>query len=137
MTTMAITMQCIDGRRIKDCIDTLPEEDQRSICAIIGKGIAALHKQDIVHGDLTTSNLILHQNRVYFIDFGLGEKTGDLEKRGVDLHLLMEAFTAAHPEERLFSWVLAAYEKQVSWGLAVKKKVAEIAERGRYVERGK
>ena len=135
MTAMAITMQCIDGQRIKDCIDDLSENEQRRICVLIGESIAALHKQEIVHGDLTTSNLIMAQNRVYFIDFGLGEKSSDIEKRGVDLHLLMEAFTAAHAEGRLFAWVMAAYVQRVPWGPAVKKKVAEIAGRGRYVER--
>jgi len=136
MTTTTITMEWVDGRRVKDCIDDIPEEDQRSICEHIGQGIAGLHRQEIVHGDITTSNLIVTQEKVYFIDFGLGEKAGDFEKRGVDLHILLEAFTAAHAEERLFSWVFAAYEKNVPWGERVQHKLAEIEERGRYRERG-
>ena len=136
MATTTITMEWVDGRRVKDCIDGLPEDNQRSICEHIGWGIAGLHKQEVVHGDITTSNLIIAKEKVYFIDFGLGEKVDNLEKRGVDLHILLEAFTAAHAEERLFSWVLSAYKKNVPWGKKVQHKLAEIGERGRYMERG-
>lgn len=135
LSAMAITMEYVAGQRVKDCIDDLDEQEQYRWCQKIGRGVAGLHRQDIVHGDITTSNLIMSRGRVYFIDFGLGEKSSSTEDRGVDLHLLMEAFTAAHHHPELFSWVMEAYEKEVPWGPEVRRTVADIAERGRYVVR--
>ncbi|MGC9554219.1 MAG: KEOPS complex kinase/ATPase Bud32 [Thermoplasmatota archaeon] len=135
LSAAAITMEYVAGRRVKDCIDALDEPEQQRICQKIGEGVAGLHRQDIVHGDITTSNLIMSRGRMYFIDFGLGEKSSAMEDRGVDLHLLMEAFAAAHRHPDLFFWVMEAYEAAVPWGREVQRKVADIAERGRYVVR--
>ncbi len=130
-----IFMQYIDGQRIKDAIDEMDEKMQKKICGEIGKSIANLHKNGIIHGDITTSNMIWMNERLYFIDFGLGMKSMENEDRGVDLHLLMEAFKAAHENEELFNWVFDAYEKNFEWADEVRKKVREIAERGRYMVR--
>jgi len=130
-----ITMQYLNGKRIKDCIDDMDSKEQRKVCKKIGEGISYIHKRGIVHGDITTSNLILYRGKIYFIDFGLGEKSSEREKQGVDLHLLMEAFKAAHENEELFNWVFEAYEKNFEWAMEVRKKVREIAERGRYMVR--
>jgi len=132
---MKITMQYLDGKRIKDCIDDMDSREQRKTCRKIGEGIARIHKSGIVHGDITTSNLILWRDKIYFIDFGLGEKSNEREKQGVDLHLLMEAFKAAHENQELFNWVFDAYEKNFEWAGEVRKKVEEIAGRGRYMVR--
>lgn len=128
-----IFMQYIDGERIKDVIDGMEEEMQRKICEEIGKSIASLHKNGIIHGDITTSNMIWMNDRLYFIDFGLGMKSRENEDRGVDLHLLMEAFKAAHKNKNLFKWVFEAYKKNFEESKEVIKKVDEIARRGRYM----
>ena len=136
LSDMTITMQYLEGRRVKDCIDEMEGREQRGICEKIGEGIASIHRNGIVHGDITTSNIIIHMGKTYFIDFGLGEKSSEREKQGVDLHLLMEAFKAAHENEELFNWVFDSYEKNFEGASEVIKKVEEIAERGRYVVRG-
>ena len=87
-----IVMQYIEVERLKDVIDTKSKEWQKKICYMIGKSIANLHKNSIIHGDLTTSNMIYKNGKLYFIDFGLGSKSKEIEDMGVDLHLLMEAF---------------------------------------------
>ncbi|KAA0001702.1 MAG: Kae1-associated serine/threonine protein kinase [Thermoplasmata archaeon] len=132
---MEITMQYIHGKRIKDYLDTMNESDQKEICKKIGESVAFLHKNGIIHGDITTSNLILANEKIYFIDFGLGEKSNSIEKRGVDMHLLMEALKAAHINKQLFEWILKEYEKHVEDGNEVIKKIKEIEKRGRYMVR--
>ena len=69
-----ITMEYVEGKRIKDILNVLTEKERKMICNKIGVSIAKLHNNDIIHGDLTTSNLIFFDNRIYFIDFGLGEQ---------------------------------------------------------------
>jgi Kae1-associated kinase Bud32 len=131
---MEITMEYIEGIRIKDCIDKIDKNRQKKVCKRIGESIALLHEHGIIHGDITTSNLILAHEKIYFIDFGLGENSRDIEKRGVDMHLLMEAFKAAHINKDLFMWVSEEYE-HCSEGSDVLKKVKEIEKRGRYMVR--
>ncbi|HDN96294.1 MAG: Kae1-associated kinase Bud32 [Thermoplasmata archaeon] len=130
-----IVMQYIEGERLKDVIDMKSKEWQKKICYMIGKSIANLHKNSIIHGDLTTSNMIYKNGKLYFIDFGLGSKSKEIEDMGVDLHLLMEAFKSAHRNEALFEWVTEAYMKNFENGKKVLKKVEEIAKRGRYMRR--
>ncbi len=130
---MAITMQFLDGRRVKDVIDGLGGEEQRSLCRSIGSAAGRLHRGGIVHGDLTTSNIIVHGECIYFIDFGLGEKSDGVEQRAVDMHLLMEALTAAHENPRLYGWVMEGYTSMSPDAEAVRRTVDDIAARGRYV----
>jgi Kae1-associated kinase Bud32 len=130
-----IVMQYLYGERIKDVIDSKNEQWQRKICREIGRSIANLHKNGIIHGDITTSNMIWMHKKLYFIDFGLGMKSTENEDRGVDLHLLMEAFKAAHKNKNLFQWVLETYEENFDEAKEVIKKVEEIARRGRYMRK--
>jgi TP53 regulating kinase and related kinases len=130
----AITMEYLAGRRVKDILNSLEESERRSICLKIGESIARLHNHDIIHGDITTSNMILFYDRIYFIDFGLGCKNNELEAKGVDLHVLMEAFTSTHSKyPRCFEYVLEGYTKHFHGDAsAVLKKIEEIVRRGRY-----
>lgn len=130
-----IVMEYVNGERLKDVLDVKSEEEQKEICYKIGENIANLHLQGIIHGDITTSNMILKDGRIYFIDFGLGMKSEEIEDKGVDLHLLMEAFKAAHRNEKLFSWVIEAYGNFSDESKEVEKKIKEIERRGRYMRR--
>lgn len=60
-----------------------------------------LHDCDIVHGDLTTSNIMLRdENNSYnpiLIDFGLGMLKPTVEDKAVDLYVLERAFVSSHP----------------------------------------
>ncbi len=130
-----IVMQYLNGERIKDVIDSKSQQWQRKICREIGRSIANLHKNGIIHGDITTSNMIWVHEKLYFIDFGLGMRSTEIEDRGVDLHLLMEAFKAAHKNKNLFEWVLESYKENFDEAKEVIKKVDEIARRGRYMRK--
>ena len=129
-----LTMQYLNGKRIKDIINDLDESKRKEICIKIGESIAKLHNYDIIHGDITTSNMILLDDRIYFIDFGLGNKCDEIEARGVDLHVLMEAFESTHSKyPQCFKYVLEGYKKEYSSNAnAVINKIDDIVRRGRY-----
>lgn len=129
-----ITMEYLRGKRIKDILNSLDESERNRLCFMIGENIARLHNHDIVHGDITTSNMILFEDRIHFIDFGLGSKNSEVEAKGVDLHVLMEAFDSTHSTHPpCFQHVLEGYKKQFKGDASsVKRKIDDIVRRGRY-----
>lgn len=134
LTKGIITMEYIIGKRVKDILNSLTESERRLICCKIGESIARFHNHDIIHGDITTSNMILYDNRIYFIDFGLGGINSELEAKGVDLHVLMEAFGSTHSQHpHCFKYVWEGYTKRYRGdAAAVSEKIEEIVRRGRY-----
>jgi len=131
-----IVMEEIPGMRVKDALESLPSEKAEGVCRKIGEIAARLHANDIVHGDLTTSNMLLDDDRIVVIDFSLGSKTSELEDKGVDMHLLEEAFHSAHyKRSELYEAVKDAYVRAYPAGVAVLKKVEEIEKRGRYTRK--
>lgn len=128
-----IMMEFIQGERIKEALYQADFEKQKSLCIDIGKSVGSLHKNHLIHGDLTTSNMILMDGRIYFIDFSLGGKSKEIEAKGVDLHLLSEAFESTHSEIlEMFDYVLEGYKSEYRDADLVMKKVKEIEKRGRY-----
>src|SRR3989344_5659860 len=93
---MKIVMEHIKGYLLKDIINSLDNRKLKEILINVGTQIALLHDNDIIHGDLTTSNMILKDNKVYFIDFGLGFISNKIEDKAVDLHLLKQALQSKH-----------------------------------------
>ena len=131
-----IVMEEIPGMRVKDALEELPKEKAEEICRKIGEIAAKLHANDIVHGDLTTSNMLLNGDRIVVIDFSLGSKTTELEDKGVDMHLLEEAFHSAHyKRSELYETVKNSYVRAYPGGAEVLKKVKEIEKRGRYTRK--
>ncbi len=129
-----ITMEYLSGKRIKDILNSLPASEQARICRMIGDSIARLHNHDIIHGDITTSNMILLDGRIHLIDFGLGSINNEVEAKGVDLHVLMEAFESTHSRfPECFAHVFEGYTKQYHGDASVvKDKIDDIVRRGRY-----
>jgi len=126
-------MQEIEGPRAKDALASADEAEVRRICQDIGRMVARLHANGMTHGDLTTSNMILQDGRVWFIDLSLGVKAASLEEMGVDLHLLREAFQSAH-SDMMYAYDIIAetYAGEFQGGREVLAKVKDIEERGRY-----
>lgn len=95
--TNKILMPFIKGKKLSENLENL---DYKQICKIVGNQIAKLHDADIIHGDLTTSNMIYVNNdkneQVIFIDFGLGFISNRIEDKAVDLHLIKQALEAKH-----------------------------------------
>lgn len=102
----------------------------------VGRLVGVLHANDIVHGDLTTSNILVdtEKDEVHFIDFGLAEKTAEIENKGVDLHVFAEAFESTHSSlmSLLDDFHDGYREGNPDEGEDVIIRAREIAKRGRY-----
>ena len=103
-----IYLEFIEGKTAKEMLDTLSPEEALGLANAIGKNFALMHNCDIVHGDLTTSNMIIRPNgelvclsfhsfMKVFIDFGLSYFSPDAEDKAVDLYVLERAFKSTHP----------------------------------------
>jgi TP53 regulating kinase-like protein len=127
-----IIMQEIPGKPIND----LSESKIVELSKEIGKLVGMLHKNGIMHGDLTTSNFILFQNTVYVIDFGLSQNSIKPEDHAVDLRLIKEILNSAHAKIMEPAWknFLIGYRSIVGNANYVKitKLVLDIESRGRY-----
>lgn len=133
-----IIMDFIEGKQLKQLLNEVSEKDRQQLCRKIGELIGKLHKHGIVHGDLTTSNMIQSSNgKIFFVDFGLGEKTKELEALGVDLHLMKRALQSTHFKfaEECFKNVIEGYSSVLDAGTVknVLDKIREIERRGRYI----
>lgn len=125
-----LVIQKIEGKLAKDVLEKL---DYRKLCAEIGKKIAILHNNSIIHGDLTTSNMILNKE-VYFIDFGLSFFSEKAEDRAVDLHLLKEGLESKHYKawKECFKSALSSYKKEARKSRETLERLEIVEKRGRY-----
>lgn len=134
---MQIVMQYIKGKAVKEILEDLNSDSRNELCKKIGEQIGSLHREGIIHGDLTTSNMIRAENdQIYFIDFGLGEYNTSPEARGTDLHLLHRTLKSTHftVSEESFQAILNGYKEEMGNGASEAiKRVKEIERRGRYV----
>ena len=139
LTSSMIVMEFVEGKRLKEVLDHLPSEERRRLCRYVGILVGRLHKSGIIHGDLTTSNMILTpEGRIVFIDFGLSEQSFELENRGVDLHLMKRALLSTHFKhaEECFESIINGYMEVMGEETEeVLNKVKEIEKRGRYVSK--
>jgi len=138
----SITMEFVEGEQIKQILNKSPQEKRIKLCVAIGELIGKLHVHGLIHGDLTTSNMILTpKGKIFFVDFGLGEKNSEIEAQGVDLHLMKRALQSTHYQfwEECFKAVLSGYSTILGVEAAEKVygKIKEIERRGRYVEERK
>jgi TP53 regulating kinase-like protein len=133
-----VVMEYIEGNQVKHLLNQISEKERKNLCFKIGQEIAKLHMFGVIHGDLTTSNMIMTcKRKVFFVDFGLGEKNGELEAKGVDLHLMKRALQSTHYRfaESCFECVIEGY-RDVAGAETLKSvldKVKQIERRGRYV----
>jgi TP53 regulating kinase-like protein len=133
-----IVMEYVEGERIREIVDALGDEERRELFRLIGRTAGRMHGAGVIHGDLTTSNMIRSGERVVFIDFGLGEVSWEVESRGVDLNLMYRMLTSTHYRhtEELFKAFKEGYEEGLgSEAEEALTRMEEIGRRGRYVER--
>ena len=122
-----LKMEHIKGDKLKDVIS--PELSRK-----VGEMVGKLHKGGIVHGDLTTSNMILVDGEICLIDFGLSFYERSVEAQGVDVHVYFQTLESTHdrPEE-LIEAFRAGYIQLYPGGESVLERVKEIKARGRYL----
>jgi len=128
----SIIMQAISGTPIHD----LPDKEIVRLSKQIGRLVGIMHKNGIMHGDLTTSNFISYKNRVFAIDFGLSQRTNKPEDFAVDLRLIKEILNSAHAKIMKQSWknFLLGYSGIIGNAkcLQILELVSIIESRGRY-----
>ncbi len=124
--TDEIIMEYVEGKTVRE----LFLSGDTSCAEAVGEGIRKLHNAGIVHNDLTTSNLIVANREVCFIDFGLAQASTSLEDRAVDLAVLKHMLSSTHYSifESVWPRILKGYgaEKRL------KAKIAEIESRAKY-----
>jgi len=135
---------------INDLMKEKRENDLEKLCSKIGSVVAKIHSNGVIHGDITTSNiLVVNQHSqngdnahngdnsgdvdIVMIDFGLSFGEGTPEDKGVDLYVLERAFLSTHPNtEHLFAHILSSYKTMVGKQSGeIIKKFEEIRMRGR------
>lgn len=127
-----IYLQLIKGKLVRD----LPLNKIIKMCTEIGKIVGTLHKNGIMHGDLTTSNFILSDQGLVILDFGLSQKTDKIDDYAIDLRLFKEVLNSAHAQIVEDAWVsfVLGYRKILGNMLTEKvlSHVSVIEKRGRY-----
>ncbi len=128
-----LKIKYIKGKLLKNL---LKDSNCIKLSKEIGEKIAILHNNDIIHHDLTTSNMILEKekNEIFFIDFGLSFFSTKIEDRAVDLHLLKEALESKHSKiwEKCYKAALGSYTKKAKDSKEVIKRLEVVEKRGRY-----
>jgi Kae1-associated kinase Bud32 len=131
-----IIMEFVEGERLKEFFNN--SNERREVAELLGKNVGSLHLNRIVHGDLTTSNMILRENKIIFIDFGLGSFSNRVEDFATDLSVFKEAVKSTHfryLEEIWNSFIKGYKQTNPNWD-KVLKALEDIEKRGRYVKRG-
>jgi TP53 regulating kinase and related kinases len=130
-----IVMAEIEGPRLKSLLQS-PDVDPADISRAFGSAVGRLHSVGIMHGDLTTSNVIVNDSGVHLIDFGLALRSFKVEDHAVDLRLIKETLMGAHSEiaAAVLKSFFEGYSSVVGEKRAkeVSRKLTEIERRGRY-----
>jgi Kae1-associated kinase Bud32 len=119
-----IIMTFIKGKLLKDVINK-----NKELCFIAGQKIKKIHEQGIIHGDLTTSNIIYNGVELYFIDFGLGFFSKKIEDKATDLIVFKKTFNATHSNlKNGWDLVLQGYNPEKE----LVERMAKVEKRARY-----
>ncbi|XP_021373529.1 TP53-regulating kinase-like [Mizuhopecten yessoensis] len=147
MVNSSIYMEEVqDSQTVRDYIMNIQQEipDINSAMTVleplgkkIGEILGVMHKNNIIHGDLTSSNMLVKGQpssfNIVMIDFGLSHFENMAEDKGVDLYVLERALLSTHPNtERVFQVILDAYCVTNKDGAKdVLNKLEEVRMRGR------
>jgi len=136
IASSTLVMEYVEGTRVKDLVGFLPPDELDRVFSDFGRNTAKLHGAGIMHGDLTTANVVRRGKELVFIDFGLSVKTSRIEDHAVDLRLIKETIAGAHPA--VAAEALEAFNKGYALvtgperSRAVLKQLQNIERRGRY-----
>lgn len=122
-----IEMEFLDGPQLKEILD-----DEISWAERVGEYLGRMHEMDIIHGDLTTSNMIVRDGTLHFIDFGLSFTSPDIEHKAVDIHLFKQALESKHHTifEKAYRQFVRGYRSSQS-AEAVLDRLKIVERRGR------
>lgn len=146
-------MERIIGKTLKEILYKVYDKDGAihypefciELANKVGKSIAIMHDAEVVHGDLTTSNIMvevgegqeltaanLADANVVFIDFGLGAMQAIVEDKAVDLYVLERAFLSTHPDsDNIVATAIESYRSTSKKGKEILNKLEKVRQRGR------
>jgi Kae1-associated kinase Bud32 len=132
-----LRMAHIPGVQVKREIQDLTPNEREGLFRLIGGLAGRLHRNHIIHGDLTTSNMIHSGDRVFLIDFGLGEISEAVEAKGTDLLVFKKSLRSTHHEheDECLGAFMEGYKEEYPGAPPVLERLAEIEKRGRYFSR--
>ncbi len=138
-----IVMKYIKGEKLKDILDSLTTLKKVQYLKEIGKTIAYLHKNGHIHGDITTSNIILTPSQdLFIVDFGLHNYSDSIEDKSTDLHLFKRVLISSHGSDFsiCFDAFLEGYREgygidKINECKRILKNISIIETRGRYVKK--
>lgn len=130
-----IVMEEINGTVLKNFLEK--QKKFKRVCFEVGVSIGKLHSAGIIHGDLTTSNMIVSGDKIYFVDFGLGQFSRRIEDMATDLSVLVEALRATHNKVSARCWnaIVKGYKSENKKYSEVFKRIDEIESRARYKDK--
>ncbi|KAK8474429.1 hypothetical protein V6N13_128234 [Hibiscus sabdariffa] len=134
-----LTFEFVEGPSVKDVFlgfgsNGVVQERLADIATQIGDAIGKLHDGGLVHGDLTTSNMLIRDgtNKLVLIDFGLSFTSTLPEDKAVDLYVLERALISMHSScGNVMDLILAAYKKSSKQWCSTLNKLAQVRQRGR------
>ncbi|GKV48581.1 hypothetical protein SLEP1_g55381 [Rubroshorea leprosula] len=134
-----LTFEYVEGPSVKDVflefgINGVVQERLDDIATQIGDSIGKLHDGGLVHGDLTTSNMLMRNgtNQLVLIDFGLSFTSTLPEDKAVDLYVLERALLSMHSScGNVMDHILAGYKKSSKQWSSTFNKLAQVRQRGR------
>jgi TP53 regulating kinase-like protein len=137
-----LIMKYIEGKKLRNILDNLNKNKKEKYFKNIGHDIAVLHKNGHIHGDITTSNLIItDEEEIFLIDFGLHEYSDNIEDKSVDIHLLKRVLISTHGDDfhLCFNSFLEGYRSEYEKFNKTEcdqiiKNINAIVSRGRYVK---
>lgn len=135
--TKSIAMTYLEGTPVRESLDREKSSEAEILFRKLGNQVGLLHIGGIVHGDLTTSNIVVTKTGVPFLlDFGMSRFSEEPEDRGVDLHLLRRSMTTTQTRGHSshIKALAQGYEERTGSRISASTfgKAAEIARRGRY-----
>ncbi len=133
----SIIMTFVEGTLARDILESMDSTHRLTLLEDLGRQLGHLHSAGIIHGDLTTSNIILSPDgKAFVVDFGMTTRSTEREDFGSDLHLLQRSLIATHGLNGASSMkrVAAGYRETMEKRVAEQsiRKAAEISRRGRY-----
>ena len=138
-----IVMKYIEGKKLKEALNSITNNKKTQYLKELGKNIAILHKNGHIHGDITTSNVIITKSQdIFIIDFGLHDYSDYIEDKSTDIHLFKRVLISSHGNDFVicFEAFLEGYREGYGTNKTneceeIIKNVSIIETRGRYIKK--
>jgi len=138
-----IVMKYIEGKKLKEALNSITNDKKTQYLKELGKNIAILHKNGHIHGDITTSNVIITNSQdIFIIDFGLHDYSDYIEDKSTDIHLFKRVLISSHGNDFFicFEAFLEGYREgygtdKIRECEEIIKNVSIIETRGRYIKK--